>query len=275
MLEKILGTSGKISLLRALLASRERYFSINELAAISGLSASTAFKEIKDLLETVVDYDPLTKKYRAKKTPLTEALEEIFRLEKKLFGAAGATIFDFLSGLGSYYISGTPAIALRGLSPDFTASTDSLMIVCDRRVSKLRGAIMSLFPQYRLLLVEEQIMPADFVEGEVYFGGAMTMTNLAVLEKAVADALWMSKWEGENIAYAIYCFLEQPLDMELLKKYAKEKGPKVEGRLRRVMELASHATGRSYKLDDLRASGKIEKTLELNIEEALERVLRS
>ena len=270
MLEKILGTSGKISLLRAMLTGRKEYFSLNELARMSGLSASTAFKEVRDLLGTVMEYDPLTKKYRVKDTPLSEVLGKIFELEKKMFKRA--EIFGLLSELGSYYISGTPAIILRGLSRDFTASTDSLMVICDRKVSKLRGAIMSLFPTYRLLLLEESIKPTDFVEGEVYFGGSVAKANLAVLEKAVIDALWRPEWEGENISYAIYCLLEQPLDIELLKRYAKEKGPKVGGRLRMVMEVVGRATGTSFRFDDLRA-GKEEKSLEMKVEEAVERVL--
>lgn len=274
MLEKILGTSGKISLLRAMLTARDECFSLNELARVSGLSTSTAFKEIRDLLGTLVDYDPLTKKYRARETPLSEALREIFELEKKMFKKAEANIFGLLSGLGSYYITGTSAIVLRGLGRDFTASTDSLMIICDRKVSKVRGALMSLFPSYRLLLLEERIRPADFVEGEVYFGGAVARANLAVLEKAVIDALWGPRWEGENILYAMYCLLEQPLDIELLKRYAKGKGPRVEGRLRGVMEIIGRATGTSYRLKDLRVGMGLEKSLRMKAEEVVERVLR-
>ncbi|MEM3519651.1 MAG: hypothetical protein QW179_01405 [Candidatus Hadarchaeales archaeon] len=275
MLEKILGTSGKISLLRSMLTGGKESFSLNELARMSGLSTSTAFKEIRDLLDVVVDYNSSTKKYAVKESPLSKAMREIFELEKKMVKEAGATVFDLLSGLGSYYVSGTSAIILRGLARDFTASTNSLMIICDRKVSKSRGAILSFFPSYNILLLEEKIRPADFSEGEVYFEGRVVNTNLATLEKAVVDALWKPRWEGENISYAIYCLLEQPLDTELLKRYAKEKGPKVEERLTGVMEIITRATGASWDLKGLRARRGLEKSLGIKVEEAIERVLRS
>jgi len=273
MMEKILGTSGKISLLRAMLTGEKEPLSLNELARISGLSTSTAFREVKDLLGILVDYDPSVKKYRIMDTPLSAALRGIFELERETFKREGATIFDLLTELGPYYVSGASAIALRGLGRDFVASTDSLMIICDRRISKLRGAIMSLFPSYRLLLLEERVRPADFIEGEVYFAGSVMKSNLAVLEKAVVDALWRPSW-GENIAYAIYFLLEQPFDIELLKKYARGKGARVEGRLREVLDRIGRATGTSYRLGDLGPGKGLEKNVAIKVEEALGRVLR-
>ncbi|MEM3402898.1 MAG: hypothetical protein QXH08_06755 [Candidatus Hadarchaeales archaeon] len=48
MLEKILGTSGKISLLRSMLTRGKESFSLNEVARMSALSTSTVFKEIRE-----------------------------------------------------------------------------------------------------------------------------------------------------------------------------------------------------------------------------------
>jgi hypothetical protein len=272
MLEKILGTAARISLLRVLLTEKEREWSLNELAREAGLSTSTVFKEAKNLVGTVLSHDPLTKRYWVNETPFTQALRKLFMLEKEGFEAAD--LFGTLGRLGSYYLSGSSAVVLRGLARDFTTTADSLLIVCDRRISKLRGALMKLFPAYRLLLVEESIRPADFVEGEIYFGGEVRRANLAVLEKAVVDALWRFRWEGENLGHALYCLVERRMDPELLVKYAREKGRKVEGRLRMVMEILSRVTGADYGLEALRP-GREERELRRRVERAVEDVLGS
>ncbi len=219
-----------------MLASKEKSFSLNEIARISGLSPSTAFKEIKDLEGTLVVHDPETKRFSVRETALTSAMRQIFDIEKKLYKTADMTIFDMLSDLGAYYVTGTPAIALRGIGPSTAPATDSLMVICNRKVSKLRGAMMNLFSNYRLLLLEGDVKKDDFAEEKVRFMGVSTKTNLARLERAVVDAIWRPGWEGENISLAFHCLLERKLDAELLKRHARERGPDVEARLMVVVE---------------------------------------
>ncbi|MEM2866840.1 MAG: helix-turn-helix domain-containing protein [Candidatus Hadarchaeales archaeon] len=270
MLEKILGSSGKVSLLRALLTSGEEEFSLNELARRSGLSPSTALRELGELAE-LVEYDPFRKRYRAKETPLSKPLRELFDLERMKVGKS--SLLTLLPQLGFYYLSGTPSLLLRGMGRDFTASPQRLMILCDRRISKVRGALLSLFPSYQLLLLEERMDPRDYLGGEVCFQGRMVEVNLAVTEKAVVDSLWRWRWEGENLVQALYCLLEQPLDLDLLKGYARRKGRKVEARLRRVLEVAGRAGGARFSPEGLRPE-KVERKFEELVEEAVDRVLR-
>ena len=272
MLERVLGSAARVSLLRVILTGEREEWSLNELARRAGISTSTAFRELRNLVGTVLSQDPVTKKYRASETPLTRALRKLFELEREEFKAKD--IFETLEALGSYYLSGSPAIILRGLARDFLATTDSLLFMCDRRISKLRGVLMSLFPSYRMLLVEENIRPADFLEAEVYLGGEVRRANVAVPEKAVVDALWRYAWEGENISHVIYCLIEQPLDFELLVRYAREKGRPVEGRLRTVLEALSRATGKNYGAESLRPGGESRRFRE-KVEVAVENVLRS
>jgi hypothetical protein len=272
MLERILGTAARVSLLRVLLREEGKEWSLNELAREAGLSTSTAFKEARNLVGVVLSHDPLTKRYWVRETPLTGVLRQLFSLEREELGAAD--LFETLGRLGSYYLSGSSAIILRGLARDFTTTTDSLLIVCDRRISKLRGALMSLFPAYRLLLVEEGVRPADFVEGEIYFGGEVRRANLAVLEKAVVDALWKFRWEGENLSHALCCLIEQRLDPELLVKYAREKGRRMEGRLRMVMEVLGRVAGTDYRPEVLRPARE-ERELRRRVERVVEDVLGS
>jgi hypothetical protein len=95
--------------------------------------------------------------------------------------------------------------------------------------------------------------------------------NVAVPEKAVVDALWRHAWEGENISHVIYCLIEQPLDFELLVRYAREKGRPVEGRLRTVLEALSRATGKSYGAESLRPGegGRFREKVEVAVEDVL------
>jgi hypothetical protein len=251
MLEKILGTSGKVSLLRVMLAGKGKDFSLNELARLSGLSTSTTFKEIKDLAGTVVDYNHSTKRYSIHETPLTIAVRDIFELEKKMYKTADATIFSLLSDLGAHYVSGTSAIILRESSRENPAPVDSMMVICDRKVSKLRGALMSLFPSHKLLFLEEDVKPTDFVQREVHLKKAVMKVNLAKIEKALVDALWKPDWEGENITLAVRYLIEKSPDVQLLKKYAAGKGPKVQARLKETLETIGRATGNKYRRDDL------------------------
>ena len=271
MLERILGSTARVSLLRVLLTSEQRDWSINELARRAGISTSTAHKEVKNLLGIVLSQDPLTKKYLVEESQFTQVLGELFRLEAEKLKAGD--IFSTLSELGFYYLSGSSAIILRGLSRDFLKAPNSFLFMCDRKISKLRGALLSLFP-YKMLFVEEKIEPNDFSEVEVYFEGEIRRTNLAVLEKAVVDAIWKYSWEKDNITHVVYCLLEQPLDFELLVKYAKRKGRSVEGRLQTVLEILSRATGRKYILGNLRPERE-SREFRRKVEAAVEDVLRS
>lgn len=268
-----MGTTAKIAILRVMLRNWDRDFSINELSKAAGLSPSTVFKEIKDL-QTVVWRDPLTGKYRVRKMRFTKTLRELFDIETETLATRKLGLIDQLSGLGAYYISGTAAIILRGLARDFTTEPDPLLIICDRKISKLRGFLTNAYPRYRVLLVEDKIRPADFTENEVWIEGRTQKTYLAVVEKAVADAIWKWKWEGKHFPYAIYCLLEVPLDLELLKRYTKERGPAVERLVRRALELSARATGRTLHVSDLRR-GAVEKGYEAQVEGAVQRVLRS
>lgn len=271
MLEQILGTSARVALLRILLSNSERTYSLNELARLAGLSPSTAFKEVLRLRE-VVGRDPISGRYQIQKTRLTKALQKVFEMESEL--VAGKPLFDRLSELGFYYISGTAALILRGLARDFTTEPAALLIVCDRKLSKLRGAITSLYREYEILVLEDRIRPADFTENEVYLKGRPSKANLAVVEKAIVDAVWKWKWEGESLAHAIYCLMERTLDAELMKRYAREKGPYVERHLKYALETVGRLQGVRIDTSGL-ARGSVERGYERGVEEAVERVLRS
>lgn len=273
MLEKILGTAARISLLRVALSRKNKTMSVNEFAREAGLSTSTAFKEVKNLLGPVLTYDPVSRKYGVKDTPLTELLEDLFNRERDLFERGG--LFEHIAWLGSYYVSGTAAILLRGLARDFTTAPDSIMVVCDRKVAKFRGALMSLFPSYRLLFVEDRIRPSDFVEGEIYFEGRRTKANLAVLEKAVVDTLWKYRWEGDSVAHAVHLLMDQPLDMNLLERYAEERGGGVPDRLKLTVGIIAGAGGFKHGMEESGRPGRVDKNFRRIVEKEVERAIGS
>ena len=201
-------------------------------------------------------------------------MRELFSCERKLIKDKDYNLFSLLNELGSYYITGSSAIVFRGLSYELQPSTASIFIVGERKIAKFRGLLRNIFSKYNLLIVEQSIEPKDYVEVEVYFENRFEKANLAILEKAIADALWKIDWERNNVIYPIYCLLQQPLDLSLIKKHAKSYGAKVEGKLRWFLQTINNiSASRLYSVEGLAKEVRIKDSVAKEVEEAIRRVL--
>lgn len=251
MLERILGTSAKISALRVLVLNPTRSFSLNELASASGCSASTLHEQIRGLLDVIAERGPGGIRV-VKRSPIFPHLKSIFLAEKRLDSAG--SIFDLLSKLGAYYVTGSSALYSRGLGRDFAMEVKRYLIICDRQVAKSRGSIRSRFPHLQFRFLEDRIRPEDYEEIEVLTGeGKMRRLPVAVPEKAIVDSLWQISEEGSDADAVVYAMLEKVVDMERVKSYARQRGAVVQGRLRWILNEINLASRRTtFDLGGLR-----------------------
>jgi hypothetical protein len=275
MIEKLLGTSAKVSAARVLVANPDRSFSLNELASASGCSPSTLYQQLDDLIGIVAERTPEGIRVM-KGSPLIAPLKRLFSVEKKL--QAQQSIFEALSRLGRYYVTGSSGLYLRGLGRDFAPRIEKYLIICERRVAKSRGTLLSGFSEPRLRLVEDRISPADYDEIEVLIPSVkVKRLPVAVPERAIADSLWRMADEGSDVAVTAYAVLEKIVDMELAKKYARKRGALVEARMRWLLNEINRAARRPvFDLSGL-GSGppRIPRSLVGEIEGAIMRVLGS
>jgi hypothetical protein len=253
MLEKVLGSQAKISILRVLASRPEGSFSLNELSRLSGCAVSTVAVQIKELVGIVVSYNDETGKYGIiRDSLLYGALDRLFSTEARMKKPENP--FLFLSQVGGYFVSGSSALVLRGLSRDFTGSPRRLLLICDRTVARRRGMIMTLLLPLKALLVENEVQARDYVEMEASLGRGRVMLNVAVIERAVADALWRVEWERADLDQVVYAMMEEPLDLEVLKRYARDHGEVTESRLLWVLQTIEAMTMQRPSTRRLRAA---------------------
>ncbi len=273
MLEMVLGSQAKISILRVLVSKPDGSFSLNELARSSGCAVSTVAVLVKDLVGRVVSYDAESGRYRIMKdSPLYGPLGRLFSAEARMKKPENP--FLFLSQTGAYFVSGSSGLVLRGLSRDFTGPPEQLLLVCDRAVARRRGMIRTLLSPLRVLMVEDTVRAGDYVEMEASLGGSRVMLNVAVVERAVADALWKLGVERENLDQVVYAMMEEPLDLEALKKYARGHGEATESRLLWVLKTIGAMSGKLLPGQGLRGF-KVPPPgwFRATVEEAVNRVL--
>jgi len=116
MIEKLLGTSTKVSAARVLVLNPERSFSLNKLASASGCSPSTLYQQLDDLVGVVAERAPEGIRV-LRDSPIFVPLRRLFLVEKQL--QAKRSVFEALSRLGRYYVTGSSGLYLRGLGRDF------------------------------------------------------------------------------------------------------------------------------------------------------------
>jgi hypothetical protein len=275
MIEKILGTSAKVSATRVLVANPERSFSLNELASASGCSPSTLYQQLDDLVGTIAERTP--KGIRVLKgSPFIVPLRRLFSVEKHLQGED--SIFETLSRLGRYYVTGSSGLYLRGLGRDFAPRIEKYLIICERRVAKSRGTLLFGFSGPQLRLLEDRVSPADFEEIEVHIPSEKAVRlPVAVPERAIVDSLWRVAEEGPDVVMVVYALLEKIVDVELVKKYARRRGALVEARMRWLLNEINRASRRPvFDLSGLRSGPpRILRSLAGEIQGAIMRVLGS
>ena len=275
MIERVLGTSAKVSAARVLVLNPERWFSLNELASASGCSPSTIYQQVDDLVAVIAERRPRGIRV-LKGSPLFAPLKRLFLVEKQL--QREGSIFEVLSRLGRYYVTGASALYLRGLGRDFSPKIENYLVVCERMVTKSRGSLLSNFLEPRLRLVEDGVYPADFEEIEVLvpFVRARRLP-VAVPEKAIADSLWRIADEGSDVLVVVYVMLEKMIDVELIKKYARRRGRPVEARMRWLLDEINRASRRLiFDVRGLRSGPpRIPRSLAQEIQGAIMRVLGS
>ena len=275
MIEKLLGTSAKVSAARVLVLNPDRSFSLNELASASGCSPSTLYQQLDDLVGVIAERTPEGIRV-LKGSPLIATLRRLFSVEKQLQGEH--SVFEVLSRLGRYYVTGSSGLYLRGLGRDFAPRIEKYLIICERRVAKSRGTLLSGFSEPRLCLLEDRVSPADFEEIEVLIPSVRAKRlPVAVPERAVADSLWRMAEEGPDVVMAAYAVLEKIVDIELAKKYARRRGALVEARMRWLLNEINRAGRRSvFDLSGLRSGPpRIPRNLAGEIQGAIMRVLGS
>jgi hypothetical protein len=275
MIEKLLGTSTKVSAARVLVLNPERTFSLNELASASGCSPSTLYQQVDDLVGVIAERAPEGIRV-LRDSPIFVPLRRLFLVEKQLQGER--SVFEALSRLGRYYVTGSSGLYLRGLGRDFSPKIEKYLVVCDRRVAKSRGALLSNLLEPRVRLVEDRVSPTDFEEIEVFIP-SMKVRRLpvAVPERAIADSLWRMEEEGTDVVMVVYAVLEKIVDVELVKKYARRRGILVEARMRWLLNEINRASRRTiFDLRGLRSGPpRIPRSLAGEIQGAITRVLGS
>ena len=275
MIEKILGTSAKVSAVRVLVLNPDRSFSLNELASASGCSPSTLHQQLNDLVGVIAERTPEGIRV-LKGSRLIAPLGRLFSVEKQLQGER--SIFEVLSRLGRYYVTGSSGLYLRGLGRDFAPRIEKYLIICERRVAKSRGTLLSAFKEPRLCLLEDKVSPADFEEIEVLIPSlSAKRLPVAVPERAIADSLWRMAEEGPDVVIAAYALLEKIIDVELAKKYARRRGALVEARMRWLLNEINRAGRRTvFDLSGLRSGpARIPRKVAGEIQGAIMRVLGS
>jgi hypothetical protein len=275
MIEKILGTSTKVSAARVLVLNPDRSFSLNELASASGCSPSTLYQQLDDLVGVIAERAPEGIRV-LKGNRLIAPLRKLFSVEKQLQGEH--SIFEVLSELGRYYVTGSSGLYLRGLGRDFAPGIRKYLIICERRVAKSRGTLLSGFREPRLSLLEDKVSTADFEEIEVLIPSVRAKRlPVAVPERAIADSLWRMAEEGPDVAMAAYAMLEKIVDIDLAKKYARRRGALVEARMRWLLNEINRAARRPvFDLSGLRSGpDRIPRNLAGEIQGAIMRVLGS
>jgi hypothetical protein len=275
MIEKVLGTSAKVSAARVLILNPDRSFSLNELASASGCSPSTLYQQLDDLVGVIAERTPEGIRV-LKGSPLIAPLRRLFSVEKQLQGEH--SIFEVLSELGRYYVTGSSGLYLRGLGRDFAPRIEKYLIICERKVAKSRGTLLSGFSEPRLCLLEDKVSTADFEEIEVLIPSVRAKRlPVAVPERAIADSLWRMAEEGPDVIIAAYALLEKIIDVELAKKYARRRGALVEARMRWLLNEINRAARRPVLyLSGLRSGPtRIPRDLAGEIQGAIMRVLGS
>jgi hypothetical protein len=275
MIEKVLGTSAKVSAARVLILNPDRSFSLNELASASGCSPSTLYQQLDDLVGVVAERAPEGIRV-VKSSPLIAPLRRLFSVEKRLQGEH--SVFEVLSGLGRYYITASSGLYLRGLGRDFAPRIEKYLIICERKVAKSRGTLLSGFSEPRLCLLEDKVSTSDFEEIEVLIPSMRAKRlPVAVPERAIADSLWRMAEEGPDVVIAAYALLEKIIDVELAKKYARRRGALVEARMRWLLNEINRAARRPVLyLSGLRSGPtRIPRDLAGEIQGAIMRVLGS
>jgi hypothetical protein len=275
MIEKLLGTSAKVSAARVLVVNPDRSFSLNELASASGCSTSTLYQQLDDLVGIIAERTPEGIRV-LKGSPFIAPLRRLFSVEKQLQGED--SIFETLSRLGRYYVTGSSGLYLRGLGRDFAPRIEKYLIICERRVAKSRGTLLSGFSGPQLRLLEDRVSPADFEEIEVLIPSVRAKRlPVAVPERAIADSLWRIADEGPDAVMAAYAVLEKIVDIELAKKYARRRGALVEARMRWLLnEINRAGRRRVFDLSGLRSGPpRIPRSVAGEIQGAIMRVLGS
>lgn len=275
MIERVLGTSAKVSAARVLVLNPERSFSLNELASASGCSPSTIYQQVDALVAVIAERTPQGIRV-LKESPLFAPLKRLFLVEKQL--QREGSVFEVLSRLGRYYVTGASALHLRGLGRDFSPKIESYSVVCERRVTKSRGSLISNFLTPRVRIIEDRVYPADFEEIEVLMP-SVTARRLpvAVPEKAIADSLWRITDESSDVVVVVYVMLEKMIDVRLIKKYARRRGRLVEARMRWLLDEINRASRRLvFDVRGLRSGPpRIPRPLAYEIQGAIMRVLGS
>lgn len=277
MLEQILGSTTKVNLARVLVSNPERAFSGNELADLAGCSPSSVSEQISSLEGVVAVRDDRGRFRALGDSPLYEPLRRMFAWESSRLAEGG--LFDRLERAGGYFVSGSAALILRGLTRDFTVSPRTFLIVCDRRVSKLSGSLILAYPKYSLLFVEDRIDAADYDDLDIVFEDRRTTANVALLERAVVDSLWRIAEERDSVLEAVYALVENPSDTALMKKYARSHGVATESRLAWLLGLINEASRmKRFDVSGLRYDSEklgLSRRLRVEMEGGVARVLGS
>jgi len=203
-------------------------------------------------------------------------LRRLFSVEKQLQGER--SVFEVLSRLGRYYVTGSSGLYLRGMGRDFAPKIEKYLLICDRRVAKSSGALLSDFSEPRVRLLEDRVFPSDFEMIEVFIPSVKARRlPFAVPERAIADSLWRMEEEGSDVVMVVYAMLEKIVDVDLVKKYARRRGALVEARMRWLLNEINRVSRRPiFDLRKLRSgTPRIPRHLTGEIQGAIMRVLGS
>jgi len=252
-------------------------FSLSDISSLSGCSISTVRSQINDLLDILVKYDKISKKYFLdENSKFYNTISSLFEQEKEIFQRK--SLFEYLGELGAYYITGSSSIILRGLSRDLIPSISFLFIIGDRNVSKSRGAIKTFYSTYDFLILEDKIDPRDYFEIETLFEERVTRINTAVTEKAIADTIWKITLD-RNFEQVIYYLAEQEFDENLLFAYSKKHGKTTESRLYWILNKINKILGKKiFRVKNIKFYPemlKLSTSYQKRVEEAIRRVLGS